>query len=68
MYDQIFGKTSCSLSKKINMFAKFFGENILKIIISFPGRTPSRGFVTRKGVNIFRRFLRQTNVDGTTDA
>jgi hypothetical protein len=50
------------------MFAKFFGENILKIIISFPGRTPSRGFVTRKGVNIFRRFLRQTNVDGTTDA
>jgi hypothetical protein len=27
-YDQIFAKTSSSLSKKANIFAKYFGENI----------------------------------------
>jgi hypothetical protein len=36
-YDQIFSKSSSSLSKKIaNNFAKFFGENIFKIITSVP--------------------------------
>jgi hypothetical protein len=34
----IFAKTSISLSKKnAKIFAKFFGENILKIITSVPG-------------------------------
>jgi hypothetical protein len=32
----IFAKTSSSLSKNANFFAKFFGENILKIITSVP--------------------------------
>jgi hypothetical protein len=27
-YDQVFAKTSRSLSKKANIFAKFFGENV----------------------------------------
>jgi hypothetical protein len=36
-YDQIFAKGSSSLSKKANIFAKFFVENILKIITSVPG-------------------------------
>jgi hypothetical protein len=37
-YDQIFfTKTSSSLSKNANIFAKFFGENIFKIITSVPG-------------------------------
>jgi hypothetical protein len=34
---KIFAKTSSSLSKKRQFFAKFFGENILKIITSVPG-------------------------------
>jgi hypothetical protein len=35
-YDQNFAKTSISLRKNANIFAKFFGENILKIITSVP--------------------------------
>jgi hypothetical protein len=35
--DQILAKTSSSLSKKSNISAKFFGENILNIITSVPG-------------------------------
>jgi hypothetical protein len=35
-YDQIFEKTSNSLGKKRQFFAKFFGANILKIITSVP--------------------------------
>jgi hypothetical protein len=31
-----FSKTSSSLSKNANIFAKFFGENIFKIITSVP--------------------------------
>jgi hypothetical protein len=36
-YDQIFAKTSSGLSKNVNIFTKFFGENILKITTSVPG-------------------------------
>jgi hypothetical protein len=36
-YDQIFAKTSSSLTKNANIFAKNFGENILKIITSVSG-------------------------------
>jgi hypothetical protein len=32
-----FSKTSSSLNKKANILAKFFSENILKIITSVPG-------------------------------
>jgi hypothetical protein len=35
-YDQIFAKASRCLSKSANIFAKFFGENISKIITSIP--------------------------------
>jgi hypothetical protein len=37
----IFAKTSSSLSKNANIFAKFFVENILKIITSVPDQTLS---------------------------
>jgi hypothetical protein len=40
-----FAKTSSSLSKKRHLFAKFFGENILKIITSVPGRPASHEFL-----------------------
>jgi hypothetical protein len=33
----IFAKTSSSLSKIANIFAKFYGEHIFKIITSVPG-------------------------------
>jgi hypothetical protein len=36
MYDQIFAKTSISLSSKHQYFCYFFGENIFKIITSVP--------------------------------
>jgi hypothetical protein len=35
-YDQIFAKTSSSLNKNANIFAKFFAKNIFKIITSVP--------------------------------
>jgi hypothetical protein len=34
-------KTSCSLRKNANILARFFGENIFKIIISVPGANPT---------------------------
>jgi hypothetical protein len=37
-YDQFFSQTSSSLSKKRQYFRWIFGENILKIITSVPGR------------------------------
>jgi hypothetical protein len=42
-YDHIFAKTSSSLSKNGNIFAKFFSENIFKIITSVTGFTISFG-------------------------
>jgi hypothetical protein len=36
-YDQFFSKTSISLSKNANIFAKYFGKNIFKIITLVPG-------------------------------
>jgi hypothetical protein len=36
-YDQFFSQFSFGLSQKRQFFAKFFGENILKIISSVPG-------------------------------
>jgi hypothetical protein len=38
----IFAKTSSSLNQKRQFFAKFFSENILKIITSVPGSKPLR--------------------------
>jgi hypothetical protein len=40
-YDQIIFKFGFVLSQKRNFFAKFFGENILKIITSVPGSEPA---------------------------
>jgi hypothetical protein len=39
-YDQLFSKFSFVSSQKRQFFAKFFGENILKIITSAPGANP----------------------------
>jgi hypothetical protein len=52
----IFHKTKSSLSKKRHFSAKFFGENIFKIIISVPART-------RKESN--ERYLRHFKTDET---
>jgi hypothetical protein len=35
--DQIFAKSTSSLSKNANVFAIFFGENVLRIITLIPG-------------------------------
>jgi hypothetical protein len=36
-YDQIFGKVATVRAKNADIFAKFFGKNIFKIITSVPG-------------------------------
>jgi hypothetical protein len=51
-YDQIIAKTSISLSKKRQFFAKFFGENMLKIITPVPGHTGSNALCNSKEVGI----------------
>jgi hypothetical protein len=48
-YDQIFAKTSCSLSKKRQFVRHLFGENILKTITSVPGITVLYTAITGSG-------------------
>jgi hypothetical protein len=43
-YDQLFFKFSFVLSQKRQVFAQFFGENILKLITSVPGAYPTKRY------------------------
>jgi hypothetical protein len=45
-------------AKNANFFGKFFGENILKIKTSFPGRHLATTIPTRKAVAPVRKLLR----------
>jgi hypothetical protein len=40
--DQIFAKSSSSLSKNANILAKIFGKNVIRIITSAPGRAEEK--------------------------
>jgi hypothetical protein len=48
-YDQLFSKFSYVLSQKRHFFAKFFGENIIKIITSVPGHPAVNRHGVREG-------------------
>jgi di/tricarboxylate transporter len=52
-YDQIFAKASSSISKKRQIVAKFFGENIFKTI------TLVHGQVNVLKTGIFQRFAQK---------
>jgi hypothetical protein len=56
----IFAKTSFVLRQNANIFAKFFGENILQIITSVPGHTALKLFFSRmRRRSAARRHLQQ---------